>query len=553
MKKNKTALLFILSGLTICLSSCSFLTNFLDQLEEELNNSEGGNSNSNTNFDVEKTDVSGKTIINHTYKDYSNQSIYPIDSCPSLGNPKILIIPVWFKDSSKYISDLKKSIVRKDITTAYFGTNEETGWRSVKTYYEELSSGKLTLTGTVSQWYEPNYNIADVARDGEITQELVISATDWYFNNHPSEKRSDYDSDNNYFFDCVMLIYAAPDYQALRKDDYDNLWAYCYWLQNEKTSKVTPNVFFWASYDFMYSQGADAYNRTDHPYGNGDTTHCNIDAHTYIHEMGHVFGLDDYYDYSSADYSPAGMFSMQDSNVGAHDPYSVMALGWADPYVVTGNSEVTIGVFQKTKDLVVISPKWNGIGSPFDEYIILELFSNTGLNEFDCTYAYGNNSDLKGPESFGIRMWHVDSRLTYVNQTKYDPNLAADVYVFNARNMTSDTQIAKKRTDTYGVTHAFTNTYNNENYGSVLGRDYYDYNLLQLIRNSAFESYHTKDNFSTDDLFYTGQYDLTYYANQFVKGKNKKFNNGESLDWSIKIKISGRGEDTTAKIDIIKN
>ena len=551
MNKKRTPLLFALIGLTISLTGCSFISEMLDRLDEEI--SGGGGSNSNTDFDVEKVDVSGKTIINHTYKDYVEQSIYPIDTCPSVGNPRILIIPVWFKDSGNYVNNAKRDSVREDITKAYFGSNEETGWRSVKTYYEEISSGKITLSGTVSEWYTPNCSVSDVATNGDMTSTLVESATDWYFENNPSDKRSNYDSDNNKFLDCVMLIYAAPDYRALGNDRYSNLWAYCYWLQNAPTNIPTPNVFFWASYDFMYSEGTDAFARTGQRYGSGDTKYCSIDAHTYIHEMGHVFGLDDYYDYADTDYSPAGMFSMQDSNVGSHDPYSVMALGWADPYVVTENSSVSIGVFEKTRDLVVISPKWNGIGSPFDEYIILELFSNVGLNEFDCKYAYRRNTDLQGPEKTGIRMWHVDARLTYVNQTTYDPSLGQDVYAFNERNLTSDTQIANKRTDTYGVTHAFTNTYNSEDYGSVLGRSYYDYNLLQLIRNSSFESYRTQDYLSKDDLFYTGQYDLTYYSKQFVKGNNIKFNNGESLDWSIKIDISGSGANATAKIDIIKN
>ena len=78
------------------------------------------------------------------YKDLFNNSSYVLSTTPSVGEANILVIPVWFTDSSTYISASNKENVREDIHAAYFGTNEETGWRSVKTYYEEESHGALT-------------------------------------------------------------------------------------------------------------------------------------------------------------------------------------------------------------------------------------------------------------------------------------------------------------------------------------------------------------------------------------------------------------------------
>ena len=529
-------LLTVLVG-ALTLSGCSIIFDIIDDIDDD-------NQRTDIDFNVDKIDVDGKTIIQKTYTDIAKNSPYLVDYCPTSGEVKLLIIPVWFNDSNRFItSNTFKDNVREDIKTAYLGTTEETGWHSVKTYYEEESSGALTIDGTVSDWYEVNYSYITVGENGSITDELVRNATDWYFTNNPSDNRSNYDSDNNGFIDGIMLIYAAPNYASLNNKNYKNLWAYCYWLQDEReTSEAIPNTYFWASYDFMYSK-RDAISITGSSYGYGNTTYCNIDAHTYIHEMGHVFGLDDYYDYSDNEYNPAGGFSMQDYNVGGHDPYSVMALGWANPYVVTGNSKVTIGTFQKTRDLIVVSSSWNGGGSPFDEYLIFELYSPTGLNQFDVRHNY---SGIQGPNKVGIRLWHVDGRLAYSTDVKRVDNYYEPVF--------SPTQLTSNPNDSrniYGVTHAFSNTYNDKDYGSVLGKNYYDYNLLQLIRNDKTATFRPAEDLMSTDLFSEGSYALTDFSSQFVKGGNNKMNNDDSLDWKFKININGSGEDAIAEIEII--
>ena len=544
MKKKNILIASGIALLSLTITGCSYILDFIDN-----------NTNiDDSAFDVDKVDVNGKTIIQQTYKDVSNKSVYNIDYCPTTGNIKLLIIPVWLYDSSEYIASSKKESVRQNIEKAYLGSNSDTGWRSVKTYYEELSNNSITITGTVTDWYSTSYTKSQVGRSDDITKELVSASTDWYFSNNPSDSRKNYDSDNNGYLDAVMLIYGAPDYDALGDDNLSNLWAYCFWLQEDNpTSVPQPNAFFWASYDFMYSKGSFLKpTPAGSEYGSGDTSHCNIDTHTYIHEMGHIFGLEDYYDYGSNNYSPAGGFSMQDRNAGCHDPYSVMALGWANPYIVTENSEVKIGTFQKTRDLIVVTEKWNGIGSPFDEYLILELYSPTGLNELDSNYTYGGVT--RGPRKVGIRLWHIDARLAYSNSYKTitEHGVKKNVLEFFPSQLTSDAK-DRERKATYGVTHAFTNTYDNEDYGSVLGPSYYDYNILQLIRKtSRFSTSDLKNQIDESDLFTSGTYQLSDYKDQFVNSRTFKMNNGTFANWKIKVEISGSGNDSTAKISIVK-
>ena len=135
----------------------------------------------------------------------------------------------------------------------------------------------------------------------------------------------------------------------------------------------------------MYSSDKASQRTGKSSYGNGDTRYCNVDAHTFIHEMGHVLGLQDYYDYDGIG-TAVGGFTMQDNNVGGHDPYSVIAYGWAQPYIPTNTVTLTINDFQSSHDVVLLAN--HTVNSPFDEYLLVELYTPTGLNKFDTDYRY---------------------------------------------------------------------------------------------------------------------------------------------------------------------
>ncbi|MCF0112723.1 MAG: hypothetical protein HUJ60_01955 [Bacilli bacterium] len=460
-----------------------------------------------------------------------------IDSCPSIGSPKILVIPVWFTNSTDYISESKKEDVRSDIEACYFGTNSDTGWHSVKSYYQTESMGKLRLDGTVSSWYECGKAVSYYGNSEDRTVSLVTEATDWYFTNNPTESRKDYDLDGNGGLDAVCLIYGAPDYSQASVGS--NFWAYCYWTgEYPNINAPTANTFFWASYDFMYSSGSTARSRTGKAsYGSGDTRYCTLDAHSFIHEFGHVLGLEDYYDYSGTS-SPAAGFSMQDMNIGGHDPYSTMLFGWADPYVATESGEITIGAFQSTHELIVLSPQWNSYDSPFDEYLLLELYTPTGLNAFDNANNYGGAYPT-GASQAGIRLWHVDGRLA----------------TYNTRTGTFSRQLTANANGS-NVIFAMSNTYPNsstQGYGSPLGSSYDNYNQLQMIRNrtSSGHKASANDYLRNADLFRSGEsFDMATYGSQFVN--TGKFNSSKALGWSFSVSISGSGDAAQATITLTK-
>ena len=489
------------------------------------------------NFHVTVT-INQKVEIEQTYNDYIKNNYYNTSACPIEGDVKLLVIPVWFKDSSSFIQESYKENVRNDISASFFGTKEETGWHSVSSFYKEESKGLLNISGSVSEWYTSNVSSNTV--NAYSTTELnnfIKNTVKWYFDSHTSDSRVNYDYDGDGYLDGVMLIYAAPDYQ-LYSQFSSNMWAFCYYAPTSKNpSNPGLNVYFWASYDFLYGSNI-VTSRTGGWYSNGDTRYCNIDAHTFIHEMGHVFGLDDYYDYSNQS-SPVAGFSMQDNNVGGHDPFSTMAFGWSDPYIPTSSCEITINDFQSSHDLILLSPNWNSYNSPFDEYLLLELYTPTGLNKFDCVHQYDGKYPL-GPDSVGIRLWHVDARL-----------------------FTTSRKFINDVNSSYSFNTAFNNTYLNVSELEDGGRDsfaydiskkidYQRFNLLHLIRSDTNKKYLSKAELSEADLFTeNSSFDMTTYSSQFYKN-NGKLNSGLSLGWSFEIKnitnVSGDIYSATIKL-----
>ena len=63
---------------------------------------------------------------------------------PSVGKSKILVIPIQTSDDKFTQKELKL------IQDGFFGTEGETGWESVASYYEKSSYGKLSISGEVT-------------------------------------------------------------------------------------------------------------------------------------------------------------------------------------------------------------------------------------------------------------------------------------------------------------------------------------------------------------------------------------------------------------------
>lgn len=541
LMKHKIAFVLLASCL-LPLASCGNGSEGSSSSSFSSSSSSSSSSGSSASGELEKTKIKqGMAEFNKKY--YGKIAI-----TPTTGNPKLLVIPTWFTDSDSFItSESHKENVKQDIESAFFGSQEEVGWYSIKGFYERESHGRLSIKGTISDWYECGQSSSYWANKGESAASLVDAAVSWYFENNPEEDRKDYDYDGDGFLDGVSLIYAAPDYEAAG-DNSNDLWAYVYWIDKHKADVENPQPmnYFFASYDFLYGEN-EAKLRAGSSYHGGSLSEgVNLDTHTYIHESGHLFGLEDYYD-TSYQYSPAGSFSMQDANVGGHDPYSLMQLGWADPYIPEESTSITISDFESSGDFILLTPEWNSFDSSYDEYLLLELYSPTGTNELDSTYSY---SGYKGPEVPGIRLWHVDSRFVC-----YGDNDGTKLLIDDDGEPLLYENLDESGVDKVAL--AFSNTYySSSGEGSATldraGREYSDHNLIQLIRNDQNINYRPRDNFSRASLFLEGDsFSMNDFDSQFVNGD--KLNDGASLGWSFEVgKIEQNGDGHQVSITLTK-
>ncbi len=490
INKMKKRLFALLSLLTISLVSCSL---------------------SSPSSSIEERHID-PTVLDDTMDKLNEYSIYLTDTVSTRGG-KVLVIPVWFTDSSNYISNKDK--ILSDIDSAFFGTNEETGWRSVKGYYEEEGLGMFQLNGTVTNWYEAKVHSGTI-NDSNKTIALLKNAVQNFKNSVTIDEFESYDSDHNGFIDCVSLIYGVAHNTSSLGNE--NLWAYTYWVQEENlTDTPIANTFMWASYDFMYQ----------------DNRHCKIDAHTYIHEFGHALGFEDYYDYNTkSGYQAAGYFSMQDYNIGMHDPYSLLQLNWTKTYIPNESMTISIKPFSQTREVILLAN--HKVSSPYDEYMLLELYTPTGLNEFDTRYDYDRSSYV-GPNTPGIRLWHVDSRLIspariiggepqYLEKdivTKIDPNTRYG-YTLLESNTSYSSDTSKELAD----------------YLPKLSGKYYKYKLLELIKANDKNRDHKNAQLSARDLFTTNTtFTQSDYAKFFVNGEymNNDLGGSSPLGWEFHI------------------
>ncbi len=210
---------------------------------------------------------------------------------------------------------------------------------------------------------------------------------------------------------------------------------------------------------------------------------------------------------------------MPDMNVGGHDPFSVMALGWTNPYVVTeSKQDFIINDFQSSGDVVLIAPSFSN--SPFDEYFLLELYTPSDLNYFD-TYTPYLGSYPSSVNSYGIRLWHVDARLLYTSGVSFNKN--------NVTNVINN--------EYYSYLEAMTNTTDGNDMDPQrlsMIKEFRNYRLLELIRKGDYTASKRKSYISNNSLFKENDsFSVSQFSGYFPN--NGKLNSGISFNFSFTV------------------
>ncbi len=508
-----------LSLFTLILASCEIVLPSVSFLSSDTTSTNPTSSN-----DGETTSSlissSGEGTSNEGPSGYAKNSSPSIDinqyraasdsfGLPTVGDVKLLVIPVTFTD---YRCGSQCATRKEQIRKTFFGAPGDTSWHSVKSYYEASSYGALTLTGVVTDWYDSSWSsseFSDLTGTGgdydyafDPTWAMLDAAIEWY-KTYSGSDLTEYDTDSDGFIDSVYMVYNNPNssnanYSASGDEVF---WAYTYWnYNNVNTYNIESPVgltLVWSSYDFMFEgYGVDG-----------------LDAHTYIHELGHAFGLDDYYTYSDGDWGAAGGLDMMDYNILDHNAFSKYLLGWANPFVLTGNqttTTITLQPFESSGEFFLLGNTWNG--SAFDNYLLFEFYTPTGLNQKDSAARYPGNN-VQGFTVPGIKIYHVDARLgrfsnSSGNFVSYTDSLSvgASNYPYLAHSNTVDRSI-------------------NENY-----------RLLHLLEQGGVNTFLEGDIASNDTLFRAGDtFNPTTTHGSFFHHAGGRFNDQTLIGYSMNV------------------
>lgn len=468
-------------------------------------------------FEVEEYEGKETAYDNNDY--YNNNYYGTAQVLPNKGNVKILVVPVWFNDSNVFFNTSQKEQILEDIEYTMNANRPNTELSSVKQYYEVQSYGAITMDIKVSDFYISNTSYKDYTDNNQNSKTnndniLATEAISWYFENNKDEKFEDYDLNSDGYLDGIILLYGANYYG----NESDGNSSYAFESTNYGNEDYSYNTMSFCPIGGLYGLAKDTPTTQLTTLDLSKTFERDFksSSRVIIHEMGHMFGNKDLYESASSNekYLPAGGFLMQDNNYGGHDPLHVNMIGWSKPEIYASSDyelgdKLTIHLedFQSSGQNIILTNAWNSSNSLFDEYLIIELFAPTGLNEFDANGVY-----VKPIES-GIRLWHANSSLIdYAN----DGNLTSEIISGHIYKLVSS-------------------NYDSEN----------EYDTLHLIRNNPNEEYNTTSSVAYNDvLFEAGDsFDMETFKSQFINGD--KLDNGDKLGWKFKVETIYKNIDGT--------
>ncbi len=334
-----------------------------------------------------------------------------------LGERKMLVLPIRFTNSSDDIPLEKKTIY---LQNAFFGDEKTTTGQSVASFYHQSSYGQLKISGEVAPWYTLNYRSDQwrtISGDQTSTsRKITVEALNNLRNNEEFDLSS-FDSDKDGYIDMIYVIYDYP-YNNINKDDSgeDLFWAYTDFISENENycgeGQVLANAYSWSSLYFSLPNKGQR-----------------VDASTYIHETGHLFGLTDYYNTKPKQlgyyYQPTGFLDMMDSNQGDHTALSKYLLNWTPPKVIKKgiNGVIKLNNFSQTGDYLLLPLNDKYDDNPFGEYLLLEYFVPSGLNKsnglsYQDEDINGNKVIFTLPDHHGLKVYHVNTSLGYFSKYK---------------------------------------------------------------------------------------------------------------------------------------
>ena len=462
-------------------------------------------SEASTSFDVividdERVEVAPGKL---TARDFGSRY------APSLGEQKILIVPVRLAGSTSYEWNQAELDAVEEATFSY------DRFDSLASYYYRASNGRLHLTGEVAgtmdnmfeSSYTESYLMGDM--DGSRLLALFEECLDWLYNQDID--LDSYDSDDDGHIDSIHFFVDGGG----NADWQSSLWPHMATLAMEPGPLDQPTIM---------------------SYSLSNLGFLGSSAIATIHEQGHIYGIEDYYDYSGY-IDCLGGFDMQDMNMGDWNSFSKMSLGWVDPIYLNLELGEEIEVELTPASLggspLLLATDWNG--TAYDEYVLVELFSKYGNNEIswdEYSSSYGDLGDG------GIRLYHVDARLASRLDSSGLLSYVDDSFLLQSAETREGTSYQVGHNNSfYGSDYASPNISADRLTGVSA---YYLLNVIQKGNVNTFCDAYSRDKYlSEDDLFETGDsfsmegtLGTEAYGDEFFRNGDR-FNNGDEFPYVL--------------------
>ena len=425
----------------------------------------------------------------------------------AVGTINAIVIPVGFVGGSDrangdeyelFLNELGRVMDADGNVTDHSFDPDEKGRYSLSQYYSISSHGALTINSFVTDWYSAPYTVEEM-KTAMPNRDFIKAILEWLYKTYPDMDWTVFDGDKNGYFDSVILVNAADDAEG----GYMTL-------------------SFNGGFMTRDSYTDDLAGTAEMPGING---YINAAAHLFdhnvlIHEFAHSLGIIDYYDVTYSGIDAVGHFDMQSASHGDWNAYSKYAVGWIEPTVVTdlkvGESvEIEIGAAALTGDAIVIPGAHSDYnGTPFDEYVLIDLYTSDGLNFYDSKNYYG----MEG--AVGVRIYHIDARM--------------EKRVLTVEGKDGEYPI--------GTIH-FANDQNDSGF--------YNVELIQAGGVNTFTNSEKQDPFmDADDLFSEGDvFTAEGYGAFFLDGK---MDDGTDFGYTIEIVKITEGENPAATVRITR-
>ena len=349
---------------------------------------------SNYTLDYQNNDGYEVINFNNNIQDLEYFNCYT----PSVGNVNGLVIPVDFID---YPISNK---VYENINVDY---------QSVSSYYYNSSYGKLNMTFDILPWFrasKSSSHYASLTQDNQskyygeapgassIIHEALSVAAKTY-------DLSKYDSNNDGCIDALYIIYNHP----IMHNDTSFWWAFQYFtFEDYKFDGLYSYNYVFSSFDFLFEDQK------------------NNNPRTLIHETGHMFGLEDYYDYdTNKGYNKGslGGFDIMDCTIGQHNSFSKISLGWIDKVLLVKLDEnesidITINDISSSGNVIMVCDEYDANKGMYQSYFLFELI------DVQSPLLYKEFTNLTYD---GVRVYRVNAELKTYKEDGY----TYDYYRYN--------------------------------------------------------------------------------------------------------------------------